>query len=97
MVHAQHQLHAETKLDQEVAVSSLRCCWLCCPISHLLHTGREMGTAEILAFCGKEVGAGRDGRGFEEGEEWILATLFSWSHTHKWYSGMTPGLSEAAD
>lgn len=53
MNHAQHQLHVETKLDQKVAVSSLRCCWLCCPISHLLHTGREMGTAEKLAFCGR--------------------------------------------
>lgn len=60
MVCAQHQLHVETKVDQKVGVSILRCCWLCRPISYVLHTGREMGTAENLAFCGKEVGAGRD-------------------------------------
>lgn len=75
MVHArcQHQdLRVETKLNQRVGVSGMRCVWLGCPVSHLLHTGREMGTAENLSSRGKEVGAGTDGGGLGEGGDGCL-------------------------
>lgn len=59
----QHQeLHVETELNQRVGVRSMRCCW-----PHLLHMGTEMGTAENMSSRGKEVGAGTDGGGLEEG------------------------------
>lgn len=67
--------------------------------SHLICAAHRKGDGDCrkLGILWERGGSRKGCGGFEEREDWILATLSPWFHTHNWYSGMTPGLSEDAD